>query len=77
LGSGFPRRSERRIFSVPISFRVSHKYHKAGRSEIWSAARARAGGAAKRTHSEEKSEQQMAKRLAESFDEIPTNWFDR
>jgi hypothetical protein len=38
LGSGFPRRSERRIFSVPISFRVSHKYHKAGRSEIWSAA---------------------------------------
>jgi len=46
---------------VPISFRVPHKYYIAGRTEILRAARTRPGGTAKRTYSEEKCEQQMAK----------------
>jgi hypothetical protein len=76
LGSSFPRRRERRIFSVPISFRVPHKYHITGRTEILRAARTRPGDTAKGTYSEENCEQQMAKRAVESFDKIPKELFD-
>jgi hypothetical protein len=57
LSSRFARYRKRRIFALPFTLRVPDQKHMASRTEIWRAARARDGDAAKKTHSEEKCQQ--------------------